>query len=125
MYKLTLAMLFVALSAGTVLCDRYYHTGRMRAEDFEAAPVLFFDAGSGTELERIYPARWDYATASTAIWTAVRCSALCLPAFVVCLVLFTRRRFPKGIDWSSRCRRCGYVLKGLSEPTCSECGEHV
>jgi hypothetical protein len=23
------------------------------------------------------------------------------------------------------CRRCGYILKGLSEPRCPECGEHI
>lgn len=28
-------------------------------------------------------------------------------------------------DGETRCRNCGYILRGLSEPTCSECGERV
>lgn len=26
---------------------------------------------------------------------------------------------------STRCRRCGYLLRGLREPRCSECGERI
>lgn len=25
----------------------------------------------------------------------------------------------------TRCRRCGYVLRGISEPRCPECGERI
>lgn len=28
-------------------------------------------------------------------------------------------------DGECRCRRCGYILKGLSRPECPECGEAV
>ncbi len=28
-------------------------------------------------------------------------------------------------DGETRCRRCGYILKGLSKPECSECGEVI
>lgn len=28
-------------------------------------------------------------------------------------------------DRETRCRRCGYILRGLSEPRCSECGEDI
>jgi hypothetical protein len=24
-----------------------------------------------------------------------------------------------------RCRKCGYLLRGLSRPQCPECGEHI
>ena len=28
-------------------------------------------------------------------------------------------------DGECRCRKCGYILKGISEPKCSECGEQI
>ena len=28
-------------------------------------------------------------------------------------------------DGHTRCGKCGYILKGLSEPRCSECGEQI
>lgn len=30
-----------------------------------------------------------------------------------------------GYDKETRCRKCGYILKGLTEPRCSECGERI
>ena len=27
------------------------------------------------------------------------------------------------LDRETRCRKCGYILRGISEPRCSECGE--
>ncbi|MCH8851065.1 MAG: hypothetical protein IID41_00270 [Planctomycetes bacterium] len=33
---------------------------------------------------------------------------------------------PKEIlDGHTRCGKCGYILKGLTEPRCSECGERI
>lgn len=32
---------------------------------------------------------------------------------------------PPPADVHSRCRRCGYILNGLSRPRCPECGEGV
>lgn len=28
-------------------------------------------------------------------------------------------------DDETRCRRCGYILRGITEPRCSECGERI
>lgn len=28
-------------------------------------------------------------------------------------------------DPETRCRKCGYILRGLTEPRCSECGERI
>ena len=35
--------------------------------------------------------------------------------------------WPKGqtADRETRCRKCGYILRGISEPRCSECGEKI
>ena len=33
---------------------------------------------------------------------------------------------PKTVkDEHTRCGKCGYILKGLTEPRCSECGERI
>lgn len=28
-------------------------------------------------------------------------------------------------DNETRCRKCGYILRGLTEPRCPECGERI
>lgn len=28
-------------------------------------------------------------------------------------------------DRETRCRNCGYILRGISEPRCPECGERI
>jgi hypothetical protein len=28
-------------------------------------------------------------------------------------------------DNETRCRKCGYILRGIPEPRCSECGERI
>jgi uncharacterized paraquat-inducible protein A len=40
---------------------------------------------------------------------------------------FLTRRFPPTPtpDGETRCRKCGYILRGISEPRCSECGEVI
>ena len=46
-------------------------------------------------------------------------------AFVVYGVLtgyLVAKRYP---DDQTRCRKCGYILKGITEPRCSECGERI
>lgn len=40
----------------------------------------------------------------------------------------TDRRWQAGrpvSDRETRCRKCGYILRGLSEPRCPECGETI
>jgi hypothetical protein len=32
---------------------------------------------------------------------------------------------PKAVDPETRCRKCGYILRGISEPRCPECGERI
>jgi len=34
-----------------------------------------------------------------------------------------RNRLPN--DGETRCRKCGYILRGIPEPRCSECGERI
>ena len=32
---------------------------------------------------------------------------------------------PQANDNETRCRKCGYILQGLPEPRCPECGERI
>ena len=50
-----------------------------------------------------------------------------LPAVVAISVygILTYRYGPKPIDPETRCRKCGYILRGIPEPRCSECGERI
>ena len=40
--------------------------------------------------------------------------------FVAAVMVARARRDPE-----NRCRRCGYILRGISEPRCPECGERI
>ena len=42
----------------------------------------------------------------------------------ICGVL-TKKYGPKTYDLETRCRKCGYILRGIPEPRCSECGEKI
>ena len=46
---------------------------------------------------------------------------------VVIYGILTRRFHPKKhfLDGETRCRKCGYILRGITEPRCSECGERI
>ena len=48
-----------------------------------------------------------------------------VPAIVLAILFYrwlSLRVAPYG---ETRCRKCGYILRGLSEPRCSECGEPI
>ncbi|HKQ48969.1 MAG TPA: hypothetical protein VJZ71_12935 [Phycisphaerae bacterium] len=50
------------------------------------------------------------------------------PAALIAVCTFAKlsKCYRKGRDdGESHCRRCGYILRGLSEPRCSECGEWI
>jgi uncharacterized membrane protein (DUF485 family) len=52
------------------------------------------------------------------------CLAVILPTIfytAVVAVIRTRREF----DNETRCRKCGYILRGITEPRCPECGEPI
>ena len=65
---------------------------------------------------------------STEVWI-IEMSALVLLAVVGISVygILTYHFHPKKhfLDGETRCRKCGYILRGISEPRCSECGERI
>jgi hypothetical protein len=46
---------------------------------------------------------------------------ICLSAYGILTSLFSLKR----PDNETHCRRCGYILCGITEPQCSECGERI
>lgn len=50
---------------------------------------------------------------------------LCTGFGVAVYVLVTRVYGPRSYDSETRCRKCGYILRGITEPRCSECGERI
>ncbi len=44
---------------------------------------------------------------------------------LVSIFAFWRLTPPDAPDGHTRCGKCGYILKGLTEPRCSECGERI
>ncbi len=46
-------------------------------------------------------------------------------AAVVALLLFHLPIGPRPYDPETRCRKCGYILRGITEPRCPECGERI
>jgi hypothetical protein len=55
--------------------------------------------------------------------------AFFLPAILVAFLVFgalTRHAGPQrpGAN-ETRCRKCGYILRGITEPRCPECGERI
>jgi hypothetical protein len=75
----------------------------------------------------IFDLYFTYATPNAAEYKAITISTDVLYAVVVLSVcrILTYRYGPKHIDSETRCRKCGYILRGISEPRCPECGERI
>ena len=55
-------------------------------------------------------------------WSTLGCVVFSLSAcvgWVLCVVIGLRA------DQYTRCRKCRYVLRGITEPRCPECGEPI
>jgi len=39
--------------------------------------------------------------------------------------VLTEKAVPKQFDAETRCRKCGHILRGLTEPRRPECGEQI
>lgn len=52
------------------------------------------------------------------------CGALLVGPLVASLLTYALCPREKK-DGHTRCGKCGYILKGLTEPRCSECGERI
>ena len=62
------------------------------------------------------------------IMTVTNCIDRIFPGLVVTLLAcgwLTKRFRNVDSDGQLHCRKCGYILRGISEPRCSECGERI
>ncbi|MHC4442524.1 MAG: hypothetical protein ACYTF1_24085 [Planctomycetota bacterium] len=77
-------------------------------------------------LDRLMP---NQTTNNLFLNLIVQCLTLSLPIIVISLVTYyfiVRRYRPKWLcDGETRCRKCQYILRGISEPRCPECGERI
>lgn len=76
-------------------------------------------AGLAWFLFAIIPGQFLLAWPGVQIPLAITLSAAACLGWLL-LFLQERRR-----DGECRCRRCHYILRGLSEPRCPECGERI
>jgi hypothetical protein len=51
-------------------------------------------------------------------------AAVLMPSFAAGLYVWSRLR-PGTCDHETRCRKCQYILRGITEPRCPECGERI
>ncbi len=55
-------------------------------------------------------------------------SMVTAPMLIVSLTVYgllTKHLGPGRMEPETRCRKCGYILRGIPEPRCSECGERI
>lgn len=48
-----------------------------------------------------------------------------LVAIIGLMYLAYRMVRKRSLDLETRCRKCGYILRGITEPRCPECGERI
>ena len=63
-------------------------------------------------------------------WTSwLSMVGVCLPLALLAILIYAvlTHRFGPDVtaDGETRCRKCGYILRGIPEPRCSECGERI
>jgi hypothetical protein len=66
---------------------------------------------------------WGHRKSMRAVDAATGAAVWVLASCLVYELLWGARALPD--DGESRCRRCSYILRGLSAPRCPECGEAV
>lgn len=58
-----------------------------------------------------------------ALWDAVEATIPAIPGIAVAVAI--ARVWPKPLPTETCCRKCQYILRGITEPRCPECGEPI
>lgn len=56
---------------------------------------------------------------------AVAEAILAIPGVLAAVLVYTWLRERRVADRETRCGRCGYILRGITESRCPECGEGI
>ena len=65
---------------------------------------------------------WKWVTNVCAVFAGLPILLVALLTYGILRYLFTRRVIADG---ETRCRKCEYILRGITEPRCPECGERI
>jgi uncharacterized paraquat-inducible protein A len=65
---------------------------------------------------------WKWITNASAVFAALPIVLVAFVAWGVSFRLLSRGRLADG---ETRCRKCHYILRGITEPRCPECGERI
>jgi MFS family permease len=123
--RIVLSALIFALVAA--LAERYEHEVRRLVFEWgKAAGCQYFQSGAiavgpdGPFLGGRHCGIYNF------LWRNAPWILTYLVAFIPASVVYTvtaRRRPPR--DGLTRCGTCGYILRGLAEPRCPECGRRI
>lgn len=91
----------------------------MRAANKVITIVLALAAAAAWVITAVLPGQIVLSYPDVQVPMAVTLTAAACFGWVL-LYLSERRG-----DNETRCRKCGYILRGLSEPRCPECGERI
>jgi hypothetical protein len=85
--------------------------------------LTWFDCRPTTRFAQI---SWLLLSEDRAAYAVAYAVFYTIPTTAFCLTIFTllERQAPEKAG-ESYCRRCGYILRGLSAPRCPECGEAI
>ncbi len=62
------------------------------------------------------------------MWAAMVLYGSWALSYGVCILIYhhlTQHYSTAFNEPETRCRKCGYILRGITEPRCSECGERI
>jgi len=65
---------------------------------------------------------WRWVSNACAVFASL---PILLVGFAACGVLSYLPGRREITDGQTRCRKCGYILRGITEPRCPECGERI
>jgi hypothetical protein len=102
----------------------FYGTGVLTALLFTGSPLYGTDAPLEDFTEWVYGAARAQLGDGPALMLTVL--LLATPPMLVGILTFALFRYRH--EWNDghlHCLKCGYILKGLSEPRCPECGERI
>ncbi|GMU24131.1 MAG: hypothetical protein AMXMBFR13_42080 [Phycisphaerae bacterium] len=92
---------------------------------YSGSAVTFLSKAHGAMADRVTSALGATGNWGAALGVAV---GYFLPVLLLAFGVYgltTRLCFRRTLDQETRCRQCGYILRGISEPRCPECGERI